>query len=471
MASAKTRTKTSAAFSRRTLLAASATAGAAAIVSIATPRDALALGRRPYRGRVEFGLPWPTTSVDPHSLFDPTAAFFGGAIFDTLYALDASGNPYPTLASELPSAASVPDSGNESADGQTDNQTGVMVRLRPGLRTNSGRRLRARDVVWSFQRSARNGGIGWLAGIRASVADATAGAGGDSGEVIRFDGADPKRLAERLASPVVAIVPRGFSAQRPDGTGAFEMRGRKGRMFLSRNMHAARGPAFVDGIEVWTTESLQQGLRAFEVGDSDIGWLGTHLHRPRPGAQRFDAGSVGWVVLRTGSESGVGPGVAQALLDGLDPHGLAHFGLGPLPSQRGVQGWYGKPCDLIARDDAPYLRQLGQAIADLLTRKGHEVRFVAAPAREISKRRRSGRFAMMLDVVRKLATGGTATIVSLLSAVDPTLARRPPVYQKVDARSVLRTHSMGVVGELRVAGAYAPSLHDVRQWKLGSMYK
>ncbi len=466
MASAKTKTKTKAALSRRTLLAASASAGAAAIVaSVAAPRDALALGRRPYRGRVEFGLPWPTTSVDPHSLFDPTAAFFGDAIFDTLYALDASGNPYPTLASALPNAASVPDSAAGSVGGGTDNQTSVRVRLRPGLRTNSGRRLTARDVVWSFQRSARNGGIGWLAGIRASMA------GGEGDDVIRFDGADPKQLAERLASPIVAILPRGFSARRPDGTGAFEMRGRKGRMFLSRNMHAARGPAFVDGIEVWTTESLQQGLRAFEVGDSDIGWLGSHLHRPRPGARRFDAGSVGWAVLRTGSESGVGPGVAQALLDGLDPHGLAHFGLGPLPSQRGVQGWYGKPCDLVARDDAPYLRQLGQAIADLLTRKGHEVRFVAESAREISKRRRNGRFAMMLDVVRKLAPGGTATIVSLLSAVDPTLARRPPVYRKVDARRVLRAHSMGVVGELRVAGAYAPSLHDVGRWRLGSMYK
>ncbi len=289
--------------SRRSLLAAGVSAGAVAIASVAGSGDVFALGRRPYRGRVELGLPWPTTSIDPHSLFDPTAAFFGEAVFDTLYALDAHGNAYPTLASSLPEAAG----GANASSGQSDMQTGVRVRLRPGLRTNSGRPLTARDVVWSFERSARNGGAGWLAGIRART--------GDDPGVIAFDGANPKRLAQRLASPIVAIVPKGFSPRRPNGTGAFEMRGRKGRMFLSRNMHAARGPAFVDGIEAWTTESLQQGLRAFEVGDSDIGWLGSHLHRPRPGARRFDAGSVGWVVLRTGSESGVRPGVAQALLD------------------------------------------------------------------------------------------------------------------------------------------------------------
>ena len=451
--------------SRRSLIVAGTTLGASGVLGVlggGTPSDAFALGRRPYRGRVQFGVPWPTTSLDPHSLFDPTAALFGNAVFDTLYALDAKGDAYPTLASALPHVLAIPDSAG-SASGRADDQTGVMVHLRPGLRTSSGRRLTARDVVWSFKRSARNGGRGWLAGIRARV--------GDDPDVIRFDGADPKRLAERLASPIVAIVPKGFSPRRPNGTGAFEMRGREGRMFLSRNLRAARGPSFVDGIEVWTTESLQQGLRAFEVGDSDIGWLGSHLHRPRPGARRFDAGSVGWVVLRTGSESGVGPGVAQALLDGLDPRGLAHFGLGPLPSQHGVQGWYGNPCDLVVRNDAPYLRQLGKSIADLLTRPGHEVRLVLESAREISRRRVSGRFAMMLDIARKLGPGPTATVISLLSAVDPSLARRPPAYRKVDARSVLRAHRMGVVGELRVAGSYAPSLHDVSEWRLGSIWK
>lgn len=441
-----------------------AAAGAFGVLGGGAAGDALALGRRPYRGRVEFGVPWPTASIDPHSLFDPTAAFFGEAVFDTLYALDAKGAPYPTLATALPRVLTAPDSPSTgSAHGRADNQTGVMVHLRPGLRTSAGRKLSARDVVWSFERSARNGGNGWLAGIRAKV--------GDDPNTIRFDGADPEMLASRLASPIVAIVPQGFSPLRPSGTGAFEMRGRAGRMFLSRNLHAARGPSFVDGIEVWTTESLQQGLRAFEVGDSDIGWLGSHLHRPRPGAQRFDAGSVGWAVLRTGSESGVGPGVAQALLNGLDPRGLAHFALGPLPSQHGVQGWYGKPCDLVVRDDAPYLLQLGRAIADLLTRPAHEVRLVPESPREISRRRGGGRFAMMLDVVRKLGPEGTATLISLLSAVDPSLARRPPAYRKVDPRAVLRAQPMGVVGELRIAGSYAPSLHDVREWQLGSMWK
>ncbi len=33
--------------------------------------------------------PWPLASLDPHRIDDAAAAFFGEAIFDTLYARDA----------------------------------------------------------------------------------------------------------------------------------------------------------------------------------------------------------------------------------------------------------------------------------------------------------------------------------------------------------------------------------------------
>lgn len=431
------------ALSRRALLQAAA---ASAIVGGAA-KTSQALGRRPYQGQVRFALPWPTRKLDPHSLSDPTAAFFAPSVADSLFALDTRGHPYPTLAEELP---------QETADG-------FVIHLRPGVVTSDGTPLSNADVVASLQRSKTRGGVAWLHGIQVQA--------GKDPLAIHFHASTADHLATRLASPIAAILPRGYSPSRPNATGAFEMRGRTGQLFLSRNIHAARGPAFVDGIEVWRGDSLQDCLRAFEVGDSDVGWLGGYLHRPRPGARAFDAGSVGWVTLRTGQHAGVGPGAAQAIVDGLDPRGLAHFGLGSLPAQRGVRGWYGEPCELLVRDDAPYLTQLASAIADLLSRPGHKIEMSRVSPAEISRRRRDRRFAMMLDTVRKLGPGDLAMIVSLLSAVDVKLARRPPMMRDAKPRQILRTHSMGVVGELRVAGAYAPRLHGIQNWNLGSMWQ
>src|SRR5262249_34943893 len=63
---------------------------------------AAAMGRTPLGGRIACHVPWPTGALDPHDLRDPMAALFGAAVFDTLYALDANGLPYPTLTTGLP---------------------------------------------------------------------------------------------------------------------------------------------------------------------------------------------------------------------------------------------------------------------------------------------------------------------------------------------------------------------------------
>ena len=60
-----------------------------------------ALGRTPVGGKLALLLPWALGRVDPHDLFYPAAALFGHALFDPLYALDAAGDPYPTLATDL----------------------------------------------------------------------------------------------------------------------------------------------------------------------------------------------------------------------------------------------------------------------------------------------------------------------------------------------------------------------------------
>ena len=60
--------------------------------SSALPRAARASARTPYGGRLVLHAPWPLAAIDPHRIDDATAAFFGPAVFDTLYARDPDGS-------------------------------------------------------------------------------------------------------------------------------------------------------------------------------------------------------------------------------------------------------------------------------------------------------------------------------------------------------------------------------------------
>src|SRR5262249_2811048 len=118
-----------------------------------------------------------------------------------------------------------------------------------------------------------------------------------------FGSVDPSRLARVLASPLCALLPRGYSPTTPDRTGAFLAGLSPSQLPLTRNLNAARGASFLDGIEVRRAEDLKSSLRAFEAERCDVGWLGLGLHEPRRGAVRFDLGAVAWIVLATGSDA------------------------------------------------------------------------------------------------------------------------------------------------------------------------
>src|SRR5262249_27406119 len=75
-----------------------------AAVAMLQRRDARALGRPPSQGKLGLALPWPVNAIDPHDQFDPAAAIFGQCLFDQLFSLEASGDPYPTLAADSPTA-------------------------------------------------------------------------------------------------------------------------------------------------------------------------------------------------------------------------------------------------------------------------------------------------------------------------------------------------------------------------------
>ncbi len=425
---------------RRALLAFATCAGAAQ-----------ALGRTPYGGRVRMKVPWPVDRLDPHAIDDPAAALFGEAVSDPLFSRDGSGRVYAALAAALPQATA----------------KGARLALRPGLVTGRGRALDSRDVVWSLERAARAGATALLAPFARPLRD-----NGDPLAVL-VPGADPAALAAALTSPLTSILPRAFSPRAPDGTGAFVAYPAGTSVALRRNLHAARGAAFLDAIDVARAADLADALRSFEAGEVDVGWLGRGLHQPRPGAIAFDAGMFGWTVLRAGSDAGTwgAPGVLQQLLDRIPASRLSYLGLSGLPAGSGDHAWGGAPGDLLVRDDAPHLVEIARALAALLSTPGHELVPLPRPPGELDARQRSHRYALMLDFVRPIGTSDRDTLLALLTASDPALARRPPRLSSHAPRQIARTLALGVVGELRIAGAYAPGITGLERWDLGATWK
>jgi len=395
--------------------------------------EAFARGRTPIGGRAQLRVPWPLATLDPHRLDDVACAIFGNAVFDSLYQTEG-GHVVPALAEAMPEAAS----------------NGVRVRLRSGIVSAAGRAIGARDVMASLARARAGDARAWLAEVPVPrrVDDLT----------LHFAATDPAKLAAFLASPVSAIVPASFASDRPDATGAFAVTRQASSLVLSRNARAAMGAAFLDAVTIQPAADLADSLRAFETGTDDIGWLGLGLHDPRAGARAFDAGPVAYALLRTGRDAGAWdtPGVAQRLADGIAPSLLGHLAPGPPWTVQPDQGWGGSPCELLVRDDAPYLVELARSVAAALSKPSHEVVVRAVPIALLRERRASRAYSLAIDVVRPFAPGLLGTLAALATSDNPDLAvdsvRHPPHVGDLPPRTLTRTMRVGVVCEVHVQG-------------------
>jgi peptide/nickel transport system substrate-binding protein len=419
-------------------------------LAVATAPAAFALGRTPTAGNLRLSLPFDPSSLDPHAADSPLAALFGPAIAEPLFALDAEGRPYPTLAAALPERS----------------PEGARVSLRPRLTTARGKVLVARDAVFSLERSRRLGGAGVLGELAAPVLSAK--------EPLTFlvPGADPAALAVALASPLTALVPRGFSSIAPDGAGPFRATPSRDGLLLERNLRAARGPSFLASITVTRAADLAAALRAFEAGQADVGFLGAGLHRARPGAVAFEGPVYGWAVLRAGREAGAwgAPGVTQGLSDRVSPDVLRHLGVSPvggklLPNA----GWGGNTAEILVDADSPLLHKLAETAAPMLGGSA-ALGVRAVPRVELAERRSSGAFALMIDFVRIGGPPGRSTLLSLLAAVSPALAARPPRATSTEPRDVARTLPLGVIGALRLTGFRMPTFAGLEAFQLGNVY-
>jgi peptide/nickel transport system substrate-binding protein len=415
---------------RRALLA-----GAAGLALAASlPRGALARVRTPYGGRLALHAPWPLGALDPHRIDDAAVALFGDAVFETLYARDETGAFVPSLAENDP-----------EPDGAM-----LRVKLREGVRFASGAALDARAAAASIARARARDASAWLTEVPVPRIDKG---------VLVFAMRDARKLVRALASPLVSVVGPRFAPERPDGTGPMRAEMQPGALFLLRNPLAASGPSFLDIVEIRHATDLVTSLRAFESGADDLGWLGSFLHEPRPGARGFDGGAVAWAVLRTGREAGAldAPGMAQSLADGVSHAAVASLVVGP-PWDQAPAAWTGAPADILVRDDAPWLVELGRAVAVALSSPGHELRCIPIAAPELAQRRTTRVFTLMLDVVRPAGPGPLGALIGLATADDPgaaaALVRHPP-RGEIPARAATRTTRLGVVGEIRLQGGRA----------------
>jgi peptide/nickel transport system substrate-binding protein len=259
------------------------------------------------------------------------------------------------------------------------------------------------------------------------------------------------------------MVPLGFRAEFPDGTGPFRADLRPDGVTLVRNIRAASGPSLLDGFTVKRAPDLSASLRAFEGGDDDLGWLGAGLHEPRPGSLRFDVGAVAFALLRTGRDAGAwdAPGTAQSLADGIDPGRLGHLSVGPSWPSDGSAKWGGSATQLLVREDSPWLVELARAVAAALTTASAEVAVRPVSPQEVSDKRSSRAFSLMIDAFRPFGRGSLGEAAALLAADDPQRAQellRRTHRGDLALRTLGRTLHAGVLGEIRVAGGRVPEL-------------
>lgn len=403
------------------------------------PRSAFAKGRTPQGGKVSLRVPWAINALDPHRLDDAVAGIFGEALWDTLYVGDGNGGFVPGLAD-----------GDPEAEGSY-----VRIKLRLGIKTWRDKTFGTKDVVFALNRARAAGAKGWLADIPTPRED---------GRTLYFTMKDATRLVRALASPLVAMVPLGFTPEAPDGTGAFRYSPVPGTLTLVRNKLAARGPAYLDEVTVQSATSISDSLLQFEAGTDDIGWFERGLHEPRAGSKPFDYGAPGWAVLFTGRDANDwdGVGIAQSIADGIPYSRLASLHPGAAWTAGPETGWGGPPTALLVRDDSPWMNALASTIAATITRPGHEVTVKPVPASELASRRASRLFGLALDVVRTPTAGSLGANVALATANDPARAGdvmlHPPKLGEVSARTLTRTYKCGVIGEVKVSGGRIPEL-------------
>jgi peptide/nickel transport system substrate-binding protein len=237
-------------------------------------------------------------------------------------------------------------------------------------------------------------------------------------------------------------------------------------------LNAARGPAFLDAVEVSAANDMAELLRGFESGATDVGWFGTGLYRAVKDAVAFETPRYAFAILQAGKLAGAwgAPGTLQALLDAVPSQQLAHLGLRGLPAQTsGSQRWGGPPGAIAVLASAPQLVAVARALATALSSPGHELTVAEKSAEELRALRDSKQYGLLLDVVRTTGSSAREIELGLRTAASPDAAKRAPKTVSATPRELGQKLALGVVGELSVYGTRRAPLVGLEAWQLGGV--
>lgn len=396
------------------------------------PEQAWSRARPLYGGSARLTVPVDTTRIDPHDPGSLSGRLFGASLFDGLYAQPAGGGAaYPTLASALPETRGA----------------ALSIELRPGLRSARGTKLDAKAVALSLERSRpRSLGLADVARIR------TRG----PLELELTTTLSAEALALALTDVTTAIVPPAFDPSSPDCTGALRSLG-AGITRLARNGWAARGGSYLDTATL-TTGDLRACLRAFEVLTSDVGFLGSGLHRSRSSAKQFALGALGWLVLVPGRRLGRfgAPGVLDAALGELPRADFAALGV-DLPSNRTGGGWSGPAVSLLVDAREPWLLAIASEVARAWDSPAARVQIQPLEPRELALRAQDRDFDCALSFLG--TTEPNAAHRALLGLSGLPAPTRPLGSRPLE--DAVRHLPLALLGQLSARGFYSATLTDL----------
>lgn len=384
-----------------------------------------------YGGSARLTLPIDTSRIDPHDENGLSARLLGASLFDGLYAKALEGGAYPALAAALPVRRGAV----------------LSIELRPGLRSARGVRLDARAVAASLersrQRSSRLSSVQKIRAVGASVVELSTSI-------------EAEQMASLLTDLQTAIVPPAFDPIRPDCTGALRSAG-PGIQRLVRNGWAPRGGSYFDEVSL-TSGDLRACLRAFEGLTSDVGFLGSGLHRSRGSARQFALGPLGWLVLVPGRRLGRfgAPGVLDAALSLLPRADFSALGV-ELTSRTAGAGWTGPALALLVDADQPWLLAIADELARTWDKPGARVSPQPLSPGELDARQKEGDFDCALRFIG--TTDRLATERALFELARLPLPKRVQTNQSLE--DAVRHLPVALVGRLSPRGFYSGSLTDL----------
>ncbi|WP_431230873.1 ABC transporter substrate-binding protein [Paenarthrobacter nicotinovorans] len=196
-----------------------------------------------------------TDTLDPQAWATLPDQLRAQQLFDPLVWMDADGKPQLVLAKEI----------TPNADG-----TEWTITIQSGVTTHAGKPFTSQDVLYSFQRIVENklpGAIllGPIDLKNSSAVDAT---------TVKVKFSEPFGVfLDNLSFPFFYMVPTGFDAKQPDGTGPFKFQSftpGQQSTFVRNENYWQSGLPYLDSIVTQNITDESSQISALQSGQLDV---------------------------------------------------------------------------------------------------------------------------------------------------------------------------------------------------------